>query len=133
MGFFGILKDDFLRQLKLPVVNTHPSLLPAFPGLESKVHEKAARDVALTGFTVHLVNAVLDGGPILFQHPVWLDAKLSPKALRERVRKAEQTYLAPALEKILHSNISAEDSLKTSYEVRQAHNLYIKTFVERPA
>ncbi len=68
-GFMRILKAGFLRAFPRRVVNIHPSLLPAFPGLEAW---KQALDygVKVTGVTVHLVDEGIDTGPILAQAPV---------------------------------------------------------------
>ena len=108
-GFFGILSENFLKKIPLPVVNTHPSLLPSFPGLEKRVHDEASHKVAISGFTVHLVIPQLDGGPILFQHPVWLDPRKTPEEHRLDVRRAEQTWLPVVWNFLLRSDLRKED------------------------
>ncbi len=117
-GYFGILTANFLTNIQSAVVNTHPSLLPAFPGMDKKVHAKATESVAITGFTLHLVTEVLDGGPVLFQHPVWIDPDLDAEQNRLRVREAEQRYLPLLWEKLLQTDLNFKDSLKTSKELR---------------
>jgi phosphoribosylglycinamide formyltransferase-1 len=88
-GFMRILKGDFLRAFANRVVNIHPSLLPAFPGLEAW---KQALDygVKVTGCTVHFVDQGIDSGPILGQETVPVLADDTPATLHERIQQAER-------------------------------------------
>jgi len=129
-GFFGILSSHFLSECRAPVVNTHPSLLPAFPGLDKKVNELAYRSASISGFTVHLVNETLDGGPILFQHPVLLNPLEDVEINRNKVRKAEQSYLPVFLERILKSSIQDTDRSVESIDIRKKHHFFCETFVD---
>ena len=88
-GFMRILKGEFLRAFQGRVVNIHPSLLPAFPGLEAW---KQALDygVKVTGCTVHLVEQGIDSGPILGQETVPVLARDTPATLHERIQQAER-------------------------------------------
>ena len=88
-GFMRILKGEFLRAFQGRVVNIHPSLLPAFPGLEAW---KQALDygVKVTGCTVHLVDQGIDSGPILDQETVPVLAGDTPATLHERIQQAER-------------------------------------------
>jgi folate-dependent phosphoribosylglycinamide formyltransferase PurN len=130
-GFFGILSEAFLRDCPAPIVNTHPSLLPAFPGLEKKVHAQAADTVCLSGFSVHLVTPELDGGPILFQMPVFLDPRKTPDALRGDVRACEQRWLPRIWEKLLGSDLSAADARAVGRELRARLGLHNAPISER--
>lgn len=117
-GYKAILTADFLKNLRAPVINLHPSLLPAFPGLDHKVHEQAFAQVTISGFSLHLVDDSMDGGPVLYQHPVyWADLQ-SWQEGRERVRAAEQRYFAPLLEDILRSSLGPEDRHRSSRELQ---------------
>lgn len=127
-GFFAILKADFLDTCGSTVVNTHPSLLPAFPGKDEKVHEAANRDVAISGFSVHLVNETLDGGAILYQHPVALDPSLDTEANRARVRAAEQYWLPRVWSRLLRSGLEPADRHRSSLEVRRRLKLSLVSF-----
>ena len=88
-GFMRVLKGEFLRAFTGRVVNIHPSLLPAFPGLEAW---KQALDygVKITGCTVHLVDQGIDSGPILAQETVPVLPTDTPASLHERIQQAER-------------------------------------------
>jgi phosphoribosylglycinamide formyltransferase-1 len=88
-GFMRILKGDFLKAFASRVVNIHPSLLPAFPGLEAW---KQALDygVKVTGCTVHYVDQGIDSGPILGQETVAVLADDTTATLHERIQQAER-------------------------------------------
>jgi folate-dependent phosphoribosylglycinamide formyltransferase PurN len=130
VGFFGILSAKFLQECGFPIVNTHPSLLPAFSGLDKKVHREAFKDVCITGFTIHLVSEVVDGGTILFQHPVWVDSSLDWESSRNAVRKREQALLPIIWEKILLSDLKKEDLSLTSSQLRTRLKLNLAYFDE---
>jgi phosphoribosylglycinamide formyltransferase-1 len=88
-GFMRILKGEFLRAFPSRVVNIHPSLLPAFPGLEAW---KQALDygVKVTGCTVHFVDQGVDSGPIIAQETVPVLSGDTPATLHERIQEAER-------------------------------------------
>jgi phosphoribosylglycinamide formyltransferase 1 len=88
-GFMRILKGDFLRAFQNRVVNIHPSLLPAFPGLEAW---KQALDygVKVTGCTVHFVDQGVDSGPIIAQETVAVLAGDTAETLHARIQQAER-------------------------------------------
>ena len=88
-GFMRILKGEFLRAFQNRVVNIHPSLLPAFPGLEAW---KQALDhgVKITGCTVHFVDQGVDSGPIIAQEAVPVIESDSAATLHERIQQAER-------------------------------------------
>lgn len=87
-GFMRILKGDFLRAFPMRVINIHPSLLPAFPGLEAW---KQALDygVKVTGCTVHFVDQGIDTGPIIAQRVVPVMDDDTPETLHARIQQAE--------------------------------------------
>ena len=88
-GFMRILKGDFLRAFHERVVNIHPSLLPAFPGLEAW---KQALDygVKVAGCTVHFVDQGVDSGPIIAQETVPVLDGDTAATLHERIQQAER-------------------------------------------
>ena len=87
-GFMRVLKADFLNAFSGRILNIHPSLLPAFPGLEAW---KQALDygVKVTGCTVHLVDAGVDSGPIVGQQTVTVLDHDTPETLHQRIQVAE--------------------------------------------
>ena len=94
-GFMRILKGQFLRAYAQRVVNIHPALLPAFPGLEAwkQALEYGAK---VTGVTVHLVDQGIDTGPILAQEPVPILPGDTPETLHARIQEVERR-LYPAV------------------------------------
>src|SRR6476661_5686328 len=68
-GYMRLLSKDFVRAFENKIVNIHPSLLPAFPGLDAQKQAIESR-AKVSGVTVHLVTAELDGGPIVVQRAV---------------------------------------------------------------
>jgi phosphoribosylglycinamide formyltransferase 1 len=94
-GFMRILKGDFLRAFSQKVVNIHPSLLPAFPGLEAW-RQALEYGVKVTGCTVHLVDQGVDSGPILAQETVAVLQDDTAETLHQRVQQVERR-LYPAV------------------------------------
>ncbi len=130
-GFFGILSAEFLERCPFPVINTHPSLLPAFPGLDHKVHKKAWESVSVSGFTLHMVNETLDGGPIVFQQPVALDPRWDEDESRRQVRYVEQRWLPRIWQRVVRSSISKDDLSLSSRDLRLKHEFFEPGFQER--
>ena len=87
-GFMRVLKDDFLRAFPGRIVNIHPSLLPAFPGLEAW-RQALDQGVKVTGCTVHFVDAGVDSGPVIGQQTVPVLDDDTPATLHQRIHAAE--------------------------------------------
>ena len=96
-GFMKILGPQFLTRFPGRVVNTHPALLPAFPGAHA-VPATLAYGVKVTGCTVHLVDAGTDTGPILAQQPVPVLDDDDEGRLHERIKVVERRLLVDVLE-----------------------------------
>ena len=95
-GFMRILTEDFVERYPRRIVNIHPSLLPAFPGLHT--HRQAlAAGVKIHGATVHLVTPKLDHGPIIIQAAVPVRADDDEVALARRVLVQEHRIYPQAL------------------------------------
>ncbi|MBU1664291.1 MAG: phosphoribosylglycinamide formyltransferase [Gammaproteobacteria bacterium] len=87
-GFMRVLSDAFVLHYERRLINIHPALLPAFPGLDT--HERAlAGGVKLHGCTVHFVTPVVDAGPILAQSAVPVLPDDTPASLAARVLEQE--------------------------------------------
>ncbi|MDR2687802.1 MAG: phosphoribosylglycinamide formyltransferase [Oscillospiraceae bacterium] len=104
-GFLTIFSEGFIRRFPNRMINVHPALIPAFCGkgyYGLRVHEAAlARGVKLTGATVHFVDEVCDGGPILAQKAVEVLPGDTPESLQKRVmEQAEWVLLPRALEMV---------------------------------
>ncbi|HVQ28401.1 MAG TPA: phosphoribosylglycinamide formyltransferase [Vicinamibacteria bacterium] len=87
-GFMRRLSPAFLRAYPSRVVNVHPSLLPAFPGLEAQ-RQAFDHGVKVSGATVHLVDEGVDTGPIVLQEAVPVLASDSAESLAARILEAE--------------------------------------------
>jgi phosphoribosylglycinamide formyltransferase-1 len=95
-GFMRLLSATFVRAFPNRILNIHPSLLPAFPGLDAQ-HQALEHGVRVTGCTVHFVDECLDAGPILIQAPVpVLDAD-TVETLSARILKEEHRIYSEAL------------------------------------
>jgi len=106
-GFMRILKGEFLRAFPQRVLNIHPALLPAFPGLESW---KQALDygVKVTGCTIHFVDQGIDTGPILEQRAVPILDEDTPATLHARIQEAERVAYPEAIAAVLSGRITME-------------------------
>lgn len=111
-GFLCVLGEKMLRGYEGRIVNVHPSLIPAFCGdgfYGLRVHEAAlARGVKVTGATVHLVNEVTDGGPILLQKAVEVLEGDTPESLQKRVMEQAEWVLLPQAVSMLCQKIEKE-------------------------
>jgi phosphoribosylglycinamide formyltransferase-1 len=104
-GFMRVLKDAFLRAFPQRVVNIHPSLLPAFPGLEAWA-QAFHHGVKVTGCTVHFVDPGIDTGPIIAQRTVPVLESDTPEALHARIQEAEHTLYPAALAALVSNRVS---------------------------
>ena len=95
-GFMRLLSAGFIREFPNRILNIHPSLLPAFPGLDAQ-HQALAHGVKITGCTVHFVDEDLDAGPIVIQAavPVWDDD--TEETLSARILNEEHRIYAEAI------------------------------------
>lgn len=106
-GFMRILKGGFLRAFPRRVVNIHPSLLPAFPGLEAW-RQALDHGVKVTGCTVHVVDEGVDSGPILGQATVPVLDNDTPATLHARIQDAERRLYPAVIGAIAHDQIRFE-------------------------
>jgi phosphoribosylglycinamide formyltransferase 1 len=99
-GFMRLLSAEFCRAFPLRVLNIHPSLLPAFPGLEA---QKQALDhgVKISGCTVHFVDELLDAGPIVRQAAVPVLDSDTVESLAERILTEEHRIYSEAIQIVL--------------------------------
>lgn len=106
-GYLRILSDPFLRAFAGRVVNVHPSLLPAFPGLEAQ-RQALEHGVKVSGATVHLVDQGLDSGPIVLQEAVPVSESDTPESLSLRILEAEHRIYPRAVRILLEGRYRIE-------------------------
>ena len=115
-GFMKILSADFIRRFEGRIINVHPSLIPSFCGegfYGLRVHEAAlARGVKVTGATVHIVNEIPDGGPILLQKAVEIFEGDTPEVLQKRVMEQAEWVLLPRAAEMLSKELCGKGALK---------------------
>jgi len=104
-GFMKILGQKFLSQFSGRILNTHPALLPAFPGTHG-VAEALAYGVKVTGCTVHLVDAGTDTGPILAQQPIPVLDDDDEETLHERIKVTERRLLVDVVAAVATSGVT---------------------------
>ncbi|WP_134718509.1 phosphoribosylglycinamide formyltransferase [Saccharomonospora xinjiangensis] len=98
-GFLKILGPEFLARFPNRVVNTHPALLPAFPGIRA-VADALELGVKVTGCTVHFVDAGVDTGPIIAQEAVAVEQSDDEATLHERIKAVERRLLVDVIAKL---------------------------------
>ena len=107
-GFMRILSDGFVKRWLGRLVNIHPSLLPAYPGLHT--HRRALADRVTThGATVHFVTPALDAGPVVLQVEVPVRPNDTEAMLAARVLNAEHRLYPEALKRILSGQVAFRD------------------------
>lgn len=119
-GFMRVLTPGFVNAFPNRIVNIHPSLLPAFPGLDT--HQRALdAGVKIHGATVHLVTSELDHGPIIAQAAVPVLAGDTAASLGERVLAQEHVLLPAVLQKLVAGEVGFVSGLDAEV-VRTAPN-----------
>ncbi len=107
-GFDEILVPAFLAAFTGRIINTHPSLLPAFGGTMHAVAQAVEHGVKVSGCTIHLVTADLDNGPILFQHCVEVREDDDVASLHDRIREQEHRLLPAAVQAFAEGRVRVE-------------------------
>jgi len=102
-GFMRLLSAGFIREFPQRILNIHPSLLPAFPGLDAQ-HQALAHGVKLTGCTVHFVDQDLDAGPIVLQAAVPVEDDDTVDTLSARILKEEHRIYSEAIRIVIAGN-----------------------------
>lgn len=104
-GFMRVLTEGFVRHYSGRMINIHPSLLPAFPGLNT--HQKAIEaGVRIHGCTVHFVTPTVDHGPIIAQAAVPVNPDDTPQTLAARVLEQEHRIVPAAIRWFLADRLS---------------------------
>jgi phosphoribosylglycinamide formyltransferase-1 len=116
-GYMRILGGHFIREFHQRILNIHPSLLPAFPGLDAQ-HQAVEHGVKFSGCTVHFVEEGLDSGPIVSQAVVPVLADDTPESLSARILKEEHRIYPQAIGLILSGKYRIEGRRVTSLSAK---------------
>jgi phosphoribosylglycinamide formyltransferase 1 len=104
-GYMQLLSDEFLGRFPDRVINVHPALLPAFPGL-TPVPDALAYGAKVFGVTVHFVDGGVDSGPVLLQRAIELPDATVAEAVLERLHPIEHELLPEAVRLIARGAVS---------------------------
>ena len=106
-GFMRLLSSYFVAAYRNRILNIHPSLLPAFPGLEAQ-RQALEHGAKFSGCTVHFVDENLDAGPILLQAVVPIEDHDTPETLAERILREEHRLYSEAVRLVLEGRCRIE-------------------------
>jgi phosphoribosylglycinamide formyltransferase-1 len=106
-GFMRILSGHFIREFPMRILNIHPSLLPAFPGLDAQ-HQALEHGAKIAGCTVHFVDEGVDSGPIISQAAVPVLDEDTAETLSERILKEEHRLYSEAVALVLSGKYRIE-------------------------
>lgn len=106
-GYMRLLPGEFIRGLP-PIINIHPSLLPAFPGLDAPA-QAIAHGAEVSGCTVHLVDEGMDTGPVILQREVPVLPGDTPESLHDRIKEEEYEVLPQVCIAFAQGRISCRD------------------------
>ncbi len=106
-GFIHILTARFTDRYPLRILNTHPSLLPAFPGAHAPA-DALAHGAKVTGVTVHFVDATLDGGPIIAQRALAIEDSDDATSLHRRIQRLEHQLLPEVVAQLARGRLLCE-------------------------
>ena len=109
-GFMRVLTSHFVDKWPLRIINTHPSLLPAFPGANA-IQQAIAHGVKVTGMTIHFVDTSVDGGPIIAQEPVPIFEGDDVGALQARIQMREHQMLPEVVRDLAADELSCKGRL----------------------
>jgi phosphoribosylglycinamide formyltransferase-1 len=118
-GYMQLVTPGFLERFGGNVVNVHPALLPAFPGLRA-IEQALEYGVRVTGVTVHFVDAGVDTGPIIAQRAIELARGATADEVREALRPLEHELLCAAVRAIARGEVRPA----VSGELRPPANVY---------
>jgi len=106
-GYLRMISGRFVEEFAGRILNIHPSLLPAFPGLDAQ-HQALTHGVKFTGCTVHFVDQGLDSGPIILQAAVPVRDDDTVESLSARILKEEHRLYPEAIARVLEGRYRIE-------------------------
>jgi phosphoribosylglycinamide formyltransferase-1 len=106
-GYMQLLSGSFVARFRDRIVNVHPALLPAFPGLDA-IGQALAAGVEVTGISVHFVDEGVDTGPVIMQREIAVPAGRERAALEEAIHAAEHELFPEAIRMIAAGRVRIE-------------------------
>ena len=110
-GYMQLLSAAFVRRFANRIINVHPALLPAFPGIGS-IEKALEHGVRITGVTIHYVDEGVDSGPIVLQRPVPVPPDRDLAALEEAIHATEHALLPQAIRMIAEGRVEIESGTR---------------------
>ncbi|GAA1866230.1 phosphoribosylglycinamide formyltransferase [Brevibacterium marinum] len=118
-GFMRILGPAFVAAFDDRIINTHPALLPAFPGAHG-VRDALAHGVRVTGGTIHIVDAGVDTGPIIAQFAIPIGDEDTEDTVHERIKVQERIELVRLLDHLAHHDLVIDGRHVSGYATSAA-------------
>jgi formyltetrahydrofolate-dependent phosphoribosylglycinamide formyltransferase len=103
-GFMRVLSPGFVKMFRGRIVNIHPALLPSFPGAHA-IRDALKAGADFTGVTIHIVDELVDHGPIIAQEEVPILPNDTEESLAERIHEAEHRLYPRTLQQLFHDDI----------------------------
>jgi len=100
-GFMRIIPERIVRKWRWKIINIHPSLLPAFPGMHA-IEKAYKHGVKVTGITVHFVDEGVDTGPIILQKAIEVDPRWTLDDLERKIHEIEHAWYPRIIQTILN-------------------------------
>jgi phosphoribosylglycinamide formyltransferase-1 len=116
-GYMQLVTPEFLSRFAGRVINVHPALLPAFPGLQA-IEQGLEYGVKVFGVTVHYVDEGVDTGPVILQRAVELPDATQPAQVREALRPLEHDLLCEAVRQIADGRVERDPAHPRRVRVR---------------
>jgi phosphoribosylglycinamide formyltransferase-1 len=116
-GYMQLVTPEFLSRFAGRVINVHPALLPAFPGLQA-IEQGLEYGVKVFGVTVHYVDEGVDTGPVILQRAVELPDATEPAQVREALRPLEHDLLCEAVRQIADGRVERDPAHPRRVRVR---------------
>ncbi|MCB1177168.1 MAG: phosphoribosylglycinamide formyltransferase [Leptospiraceae bacterium] len=107
-GYMKILPSEIIREFPKKIINIHPSLLPAFPGINS-IKKAWDYGVKVTGCTTHFVDETVDGGEIILQSEVKITSEMTETGLTERIHKEEHKILPKSVQLFIEGKLEIKN------------------------
>ena len=108
-GYMQLLSPPFVARFRNRIINVHPALLPAFPGLDA-VQQALDHGVRITGVSVHFVDEGVDSGPIIVQRPIPVPADREWQTLEDAIHATEHALLPEAIRLIAEGRVRIDPS-----------------------